>query len=60
MGSYMVSKVMQDLASMGSACGAVSGAGAAAARPLIDENNPAGAAQLAPMAPWYDGALGFV
>ena len=34
MGSYMVSKVMQDLASMGSACGAVSGAGAAAASAL--------------------------
>ena len=56
----MVYKVMQHLTSMGAATGAGRNAGAAVARPPIDKNLRVCAAQLAPVAPWTDGLLGFV
>ena len=60
MGSCMVYKVMQDIASMGAAsCGGATQEQRPVGRPWTKHVH-AGAAQPTPMAPWTDGVLGFV
>ena len=58
--SDMPSDVVQDPAFIGAASGAGAARRSSGRRPPIDEPLPAGAAQLASVVPWTDGALGFV